>query len=258
MYDTLWIGCSHSAGLYDHKNSVIDVDNGIANRIANHYGQKWKILTYPGEGNFTFMEAIKVLDDREMLGVFKNIIVQQTYEPRLNFYTKDSYTKLLHNTIKWIENKEVNKTFNGTLGIHNKKIFSVIGRELYEAHSDNFIKEKINLIDVSTRISENIDPRDPKQEFYAEWSKSALDYVKMVSEKNNCNFYTFKWFGSYNTQPKTYPKKGLFLGEQDMFSLIREAGLASELSKPGSHPTEKILEFALEKLVSELEEIGYK
>ena len=205
-------------------------------------------------------DSPEVLSDRDMIKQFRNVIVQQTYEPRLNFYTNDAYKKQLYSVVKHVQydGPEINKTLNASNGIHDKKVFSIIGRELYDAHADNFIKEKINLIDVSTKISEEVDPRNPELEFYAEWSKAALDYIKLVSENNGCNFYTFKWFGSYNTQPKTYPKKGLFTGEEDMFTLIREAGLASELSKPGSHPTEKILEFALEKLVSELEEIGYK
>lgn len=260
MYDTLWIGCSHSAGMYNHANDIIDVNKGIANRIAEHYNQSWKILSFPGEGNFTFMEAVKVLNDRDMIKQFRNVIVQQTYEPRLNFYTNDAYKKQLDSVVIHIQydGPEINKTLNAANGIHDKKVFSIIGRELYDAHADNFINEKINFVDVSAKISGEIDPRNPELEFYAEWSKAALDYIKLVSENNGCNFYTFKWFGSYNTQPKTYPKKGLFTGEEDMFTLIREAGLVSELSKPGSHPTEKILEFAFDKLISELEEIGYK
>ena len=260
MYDTLWIGCSHSAGLYDHSNNVIDNNRGIANRIAKHYDQKWKILTFPGEGNFAFMEAVKVLNDRDMIKQFRNVIVQQTYEPRLNFFTNDSYKEQLSRVVKYIQydGPNINRTLNASLGMHDKKVFSIIGRELYESHADNFINEKINFIDVSSKISEEIDPRNPKLEFYAEWSKAALDYIKLVSENNGCNFYTFKWFGSYNTQPKTYPKKGLFIGEEDIFTLVNDSGLYNELSKPGSHPTEKILRFAFDKLISELEQIGYK
>ena len=134
------------------------------------------------------------------------------------------------------------------LTIKTDLLENLIGNEL----------KKINFIDVSSKIAEEIDPRNPKLEFYAEWSKAALDYIKLVSENNGCNFYTFKWFGSYNTQPKTYPKKGLFIGEEDIFTLVNDSGLYNELSKPGSHPTEKILRFAFDKLISELEQIGYK
>ena len=75
MYDTLWIGCSHSAGLYDINNNIINSNAGIANRLAWGFDQKWKIITFPGEGSHTFMEAIKVLDDAGHLSKFRNIIV---------------------------------------------------------------------------------------------------------------------------------------------------------------------------------------
>ena len=63
MYDTLWIGCSHSAGLYNNKNVIISPDNGIASRLAASLQEKWKILAIRGEGMHTYMECIKVLDN---------------------------------------------------------------------------------------------------------------------------------------------------------------------------------------------------
>lgn len=260
MYDALWIGCSHSAGLYDIKNNIINSDNGIANRLAKLYRQDWKILSYPGEGNFTFMQIMRLLDENDLLKNFRNVFIQQTYEPRLNIYKQDAYNKMFHNTLKFMKkhNNVRNQTLNGTLMMHNERVFSAIARETYEAHSHRFNKEQNNFIDVCETIADSVDPRDPNQEYYAEWSKVGLDYMRMLSEKNGCNFYTFKWFGSYNTQPKTYPKKGLFKGEQDMFSIIREFNMQNYLSVPGSHPTEEILQFASKILFNELKEIGYK
>ena len=257
MYDTLWIGCSHSAGLYDINNNIVEPNAGIANRLAWGFNQKWKIVTFPGDGNHTFMEAVKLLDDTGHLSKFRNIIVQQTYEPRLNFYSHSAYSKVFDGLVSYIEDQDNLGTFNASMKNLNDKVFSILGREFYEIHEKNFINEKINFIDVAARIADEIDPRDPKLEHYAIWTKAALDYIKLVARKNDCNFYTFSWTGSYSTQPKDYPKKGLFKGEQNMFDLIREENLGSELSKPGSHPTEKILNFAFKQLTKELYEIGY-
>lgn len=258
MYDTLWIGCSHSAGLYNMKNTIINSNAGIANRIANHYRQRWKIISFPGDGNFKFMEAIKILDDRRLLSNFRNIIIQQTYEPRLNFYTKETYKDSLSKVVDWVENEKVNETLNAALVTHEHDVFSLWARSFYESHEHNFTKEKEKFVNVAEHISNNIDPRNPQEEFYAEWSKAALDYIKMKAEQNKCNFYTFKWIGSYSTQPKTHPLKGLFKGEEDVFSQIKRVGLQDELSEPGKHPTEKILQFATKILISELDTIGYR
>ena len=107
MYDTLWIGCSHSAGLYNNKNVIISPDNGIANRLAASLQEKWKILAIRGEGMHTYMECIKVLDNNGYLNKFKNIIVQQTSEPRLNFYTSKGYQHMFDNILRYIENDDL-------------------------------------------------------------------------------------------------------------------------------------------------------
>lgn len=258
MYDTLWIGCSHSAGLYDINNNILSSDKGIANRLAEAYNQKWKILSFPGEGNHIFMEAMKVISDAGYLKNFRNVIVQQTYEPRLNFYNIEEHQKIFYRVKRHMEeDSQTNRTLNATLNMHDKKVFSIIGREFYESHEKNFVNEKINFVDVASRISEEIDPRDPELEYYGIWTQAALDYIKLISEKHNCKFYTFRWFGSYITQPKTHPKKGLITGEENMLDLIRRENLQDYLTKPGSHPTEKIIDFAFKVLVKELDEVRY-
>ena len=65
-YDTLWIGCSFSAGVYNKDNEILDKHQGIPNRLAQELSQKWKILTFPANGVHMFMQAIKVLDDKNL------------------------------------------------------------------------------------------------------------------------------------------------------------------------------------------------
>jgi hypothetical protein len=205
------------------------------------------------------MEIVKTLDDLDELKNFKNIIVQQTYEPRLNFYEQAAHQDRMTAVIDFIQsdNHEKNDVLNAAICGHDKKVFSLIARELFTQHGWKFTKENINFIDVIRHIVDNIDPRNSSLPHGSIWTKAAIDYIELVSEKNGCNFYTFKWVGSYCTQSDS-GVTGLFKGNQDLLQLIKEANLQSELTKLGSHPTEKIIQFALDILVRELDEIGYK
>ena len=257
MYDTLWIGCSHSAGLYNNKNVIISPDNGIANRLAASLQEKWKILAIRGEGIHTYMECIKVLDNNGHLNKFKNIIVQQTSEPRLNFYTSKGYQHMFDNILRYIENDDINKTCDPTK-LNGNKVFSINANEFHEYQHHHFDKEKINFIDLATEIAESVDPRDDKQKYYAVWTQAALDYIKLISEKNGCKFYTFKWVSSNCNRPATNNTPGLFNENLDIIQMIYKIGLKKYLTNPGLHPTEKILEFAHVALLKELSKVGYK
>ena len=258
-YDTLWIGCSFSAGVYNKDNEILDKHQGIANRLAQDLSQKWKILTFPANGVHMFMQVIKVLDDKNLLPKFRNIIVQQTYEPRLEFLDHKSYQKIFIDVLDYIQNESFNETFSTNDQISQRR-FSIIARQFVEMHEKRFKQDKLEFANLAEEIAECVDPRQKDIDHYCVWADAALDYIKLVAGKNGCNFYTFKWATSYFNDPKVMLQtpRGLFRGLTDMQKLIKENYLNSYLTSPGDHPTKKIIEFALQVLKRELIVMGYE
>lgn len=258
-YDTLWIGCSFSAGVYNKDNEILDKHQGIPNRLAQELSQKWKILTFPANGVHMFMQAIKVLDDKNLLSKFRNIIVQQTYEPRLEFLEHKAYQKIFIDVLDYIQNESFNQTFSTNDQIGQRR-FSIIARQFIEMHIKRFKQDKLEFANLADEIAECVDPRHKDIDHYCVWADAALDYIKLVAGKNGCNFYTFKWATTYFNAPKVFMQvpKGLFRGLTDMQNIIHENNLDSYLSSPGDHPTQKIVDFASQVLKKELLELGYK
>lgn len=256
MYDTLWIGCSHSTGVYELNNELdTSRNNGIPQKIKRHYNQKWKIISCPGEGIFKYAQVIKTLEKHNMLCKFRNIIVQKTFEPRLTI-TEDE-TGQLRDVLDYIESDSQN-----TLSLYRGHLFPMTPLGIYELLKDRQLPKKADkvILDWTTELYSKIDPREHNTFMPSPWVEVCSDYIKDVAKRNKLNYYEFHWIrGFREILPVDADKPhDIINGDRDIVDWLTEQNLKQFLSTPGSHPTVKIVSAVSRMLIKELQKNGYE
>ena len=80
---TLWIGCSHSAGVYDKYDNRVS-HFGIPYLVSQNFdSENWKMIAAPGNGLIEYSCILTYLDNNNLLDKFNTLILQLTSEPRL-------------------------------------------------------------------------------------------------------------------------------------------------------------------------------
>lgn len=249
MFDTLYIGCSHSTGVYDLKNNIIDTEHSIATVIADKLNLKMKSFSMPGCGNFQYLLLLEYLLQHDKLSNIKNIIIQKTYEPRLHFHENEK--EFFKPALEYMDNDN-----EYTLSLFEPSIWSTY--------------EHMN-VDVITGFQKtSVGKNDALS--YLEWLHTCLDRQRYIGQKegrieadnlyadmcfraieNLCkvsdiNLYPFAWNTSYRDTRyirKTNPK---FMGvHNSVMDYLKdkygEENLhANYLSNPGWHPTRDIVD----------------
>lgn len=264
MYDTLWLGCSHSSGSYcKTTGELIDINHSIPTVLASKFKQNWKSVSFPGDGVMKYAETIKLLDDHNLLSNARNIIIQRTYEPRMTFFNDSDciYNRILEyvndpNRFETIipERPPADRTF------------SLFAHQNYDMYHSSFSGKEIELIDMFERISYSMDPREQtfdKLKHPSIWVDVQYDYIRYTAEKNGCNLYMFDYVGSFRNQSNRWKQNKPFVhklidGDQDFVFhyLVEQQRL--ELLASSQHPTREAVDLLADILYKELNNAGYK
>jgi hypothetical protein len=87
MKKVLILGCSHSAGAYNHNTELADQTTGWSALIANNFlNYEVRCFTHPGGGIMNYMWTLGHIINKFGKDYFDKIIIQITQEPRLTIY----------------------------------------------------------------------------------------------------------------------------------------------------------------------------
>ena len=262
MYDTLWLGCSHSSGSYcKTTGELIDRNHSIPTVLASKFEQYWKSISFPGDGVMRYAETIKLLDDLGYLSEFRNVIIQRTYEPRMTFY-KDSdciYERIAEYTQDPIRFETITPTQSPA-----ERTFSLFANQNYDAYVDKFTGKELELADMWYDIATSVDPReqtDSTMQYPSLWVDVMYDYIRNTVAKNNCNYYYFDYVGSYRnhiTRLGKAFKDTLINGDRDFMHYYIDTPGKTDLLATAQHPTHGAVDYLVDILYGELNNAGYK
>lgn len=270
MYDTLWIGCSHSTDVYTDDNKIVsDVNNsaisikpyynyfrndGIPIRTRNFFkDQKWKILSFPGEGVFKYAQAINVLDKHGLLKKFRNIIIQKTYEPRLCITDDDN--DVYRELVDYI-NSDIEYTFSGWRG----HTLPMNAYGMYESMVSSGLPKNSYLwaTEYTLNLHSKIDSKDWDEFMPSPWVDVSYEYIKHTAKKNKLNYYEFNWIRPFRDKISEHKPTKIINGDLDITEWLRDNDYEKLLSTPGSHPTLPVAMHISKLLAKELKDAGYK
>lgn len=200
---TLWIGCSHSAGIYNRSDSM-ETDRGLPFAVGINYGlSNWKAISAPGQGMLEFNSILEYLDSNDLLD-FDNLILQLTNEPRLLAFGHHGET-LKHSLLeKYItSDNDDRKKFiyryddDYTHPKHFDVAFNRHPVSLYGLYRDTFPNDSkcrdalLNMCEkLSYSLGKNIGPL----------VKICFKNIVEICERRNINLYTFNWHGISTNQ----------------------------------------------------------
>ena len=217
---TLWLGCSHSAGIYDSDNNLID-SNGIPVRVLDNLNvTERKIITTPGNGLLAFSRIIDYLEKRKKLNDISNIILQLTDEPRMLSFSNE-VDKIIFQELKrymtfsreYFEEEIFHyhsvyrKTNFKNRHSHIEKyepLFSHHSLSLYEMYKEKFrtSNQKKMLLDITENIQEGATTQ------LKHVSHMSSNNIIRITKKHNINLYTFLYrkntFDYENNELKKY------------------------------------------------------
>ena len=256
MYDTLWIGCSHSTGIYELDNKLDTCrKSGIPQKIKKRFSQNWKIISCPGEGIFKYAQVIKTLEKHNMLSKFRNIIVQKTFEPRLTITADD--TGQFCDVLDYMKSDS-----QETLSLYREHLFHMSPLGTYEMLKERQLPKNADkvILDWTTELYSKIDPREYNTFMPSPWVDVCNDYIKDAAKRNKLNYYEFSWIRGFRELLPVDADKphDIINGDRDIVDWLTEQKLKQYLSTPGSHPTEKVVNEVSRMLVKELRKNGYK
>ena len=264
MYDTLWLGCSHSSGSYcKDTGELIDQSHSIPSVLATKLNQRWKSISFPGDGVMKYAEAVKLLDENKLLSNFRNIIIQRTYEPRMTFFNDSDY--IYDRILEYVNDPN---RFETIISVRppTERTFSLFAHQNYDQYHSKFAGKEIVLIDMFENISHSVDPRESTTEttqYPSLWVDVHYDYIKYTADKNNCKLYMFDYVGSFRNQNRRWKinkpfKRTLINGDQDfVFHHLTEQNRLDLLAS-AQHPTHGAVDLLVDILYKELNDEEYK
>lgn len=216
---TLWLGCSHSAGVYDRHNNLIN-DNGIPVRVLDNLNiEECKIVTTPGNGLYAYSRIIDYLSKQQKLTDVSNIILQLTDEPRLLSCSRNMdylILKQLNRYMTFSDDIIEERVFHyhssyRTHSFEDGPLFSHHAGSLYQMyeHLFNTTKQKKLLLDISESIQEGITAQ------LEHISYMASDNIIKLVKKHNIDLYTFLY---RNNDYSNFNYENTELSEYDIFS----------------------------------------
>lgn len=265
MSKTLMIGCSHLTGSYSLDNKILDRDvnyGTIARDILND--KDWKIISCPGEGLIAFSSIIETLHQQNLLQQFDNLILQQTYEPRLNIQINQN--KVMQNIIEYVSNDDPKPHL-----VVNDWLVSMHPSTQFEKHKSRFAQCELEFLEYCHYIGDNFDRTDDivkhvesTAEPYVPYFKNmevdtSFRYIQMLMANLNINLYTFRWWSSW--RDTDYIKSVPNIMDEPVGNKLRDhfgADIVNQLSSPGSHPSLAAIEYIGAELAQSLENHGFR
>lgn len=250
---TLYLGCSHSAGIWNEDEEVIDPINSVPYLTSKMFDQSWKSISVPGHGAMTFASIIEHLIQHKKF-TFDNLIVQQTFEPRISLVNE----KLLFHMINtYLDNDE-----DTTLKLQIQSYWSSFPRTEFEAKEHLFTKEKAEFLTYIERIAIefNKGPRIGQRPDHI-WIDMCYRYIQQMCIEHNVNFYSFAWDVSYRDTKFIDTTRNI---KFQSFNSVREwlehflIDYKLLLTKAGQHPKKEAVYMISKQLGNALAEAGYK
>lgn len=263
---TLYLGCSHSLGTYDLEDKLVDHINSIPYVTSKKFNQKWKSISLPGHGIFSFAMVIEHLI-QESLFDFDNVIIQQTHEPRLQLVEQHKFFLPIIQYI--ISDKDTTHTPGvkpywwsfpiNMIEQYQNEFTTAEGKLDYLNYIEDFDK-KFNVSKYNPTVPSAI------------WIDMAYKYIQDQCAKFNTNLYSFTWSESHRDSlyikttrnisfdgmcvkdwienlQGVYVPDGLLLHVTDQTKL---------LSNVGNHPLADTVKLIAMQLSKELTSKGYK
>ena len=268
---TLWIGCSHSSGIFDSndKRQYLPAPKnniplpGLPSEISYEYNNwnNWKIISAPGQGIIEFSSIMTYLHYSDLLD-FDNVIIQNTNEPRIvsfDYKSENQKFKYLKEYIEQDNNERLwpyyrydsdythQEDFKMTFNMHPVSLFS---------RYQNYFKDintKTTFLEIAEEISSSV-----KHSTFG-YLQMAYDNILEITRKRNINFYTFCWeniqssYGNYYSED--YKQYDIFNGHGlcEIISNFRE-----NCHIESRHPNKKAIELAVPAIIDALKQKGFE
>jgi len=265
MSKTLMIGCSHLSGSYSSDNRLLDIDvnyGTIARDILND--KDWKIISCPGEGIIAFSSIIETLYQQNLLQQFDNVILQQTYEPRLNIQINQN--QIMQDIIEYVSSDDSLPHL-----ARNDWLVSMHPSTQFEKHKSRFPKHELEFLEYCHYIGDNFDKtsdvvkhvQSTAQPYRSYFKNMEVDvsfrYIEMLLANLNINLYTFRWWNCW--RDTDYIKSVTSIIDDTMGNKLRDhfgADLVNQLSNPGAHLSLTGIKYAGAELAAALENHGFR
>jgi len=246
-FDTLYIGCSHATGSYDKDDNIINRIESIPYRTSKIMNQKWKSIALSGHGIFAYATVIEYLMQSKLLN-FKNIIVQQTYEPRLNHIEEEKLHKMIY---EYMANDQ-----DTTLHAYVQPYWWCYITSQLKLYNDQFTTSQSKLdylkhlqhFDAKFNQAKNIGPVPDNL-----WVDMSYRYIQLICEIKGINLYSFAWSTSHRDTEYIQSTRNVHFGKQ--LSVLDWLGDKRNqvLSDAGKHPTYDAVQIISQELADQLQ-----
>ena len=262
--NTLWIGCSHSAGIYDEDDNQVN-KIGLPVRVSRGISvwEHWKIIAMPGFGMLEYLLVLTYLDNNDLLN-FDNLIIQLTHEPRITTLEPEGEKlkyQYLHRYILENNNKRFSPVFeygsDYSMPRAYQAAFNKNAVSLYELYSDNFSdKDKTALLDMAENICDSVIPNiSPLVEI-------AFKNIIEIAKRRKIKLYTFTWAHSQQCTYQLiknidYKKYDIFDGK-GIYEMFAPSIIKRMYHPRTQHPTDTGAEIGSQKIIEALKLKGFK
>lgn len=250
---TLWIGCSHSAGIYSDTDERIS-KFGIPYLVSKEFdSNNWKMIAAPGHGIIEYSCILSHLDNNNLLDNFSNIILQLTQEPRLLSYTPTTERIKYKTLTQYITNNNERECpvymydLDETHPYRFDLEFNTHPVNLYNAYKDQFTNKE-QLLDMTERVTGSV------QQSLTHHVSIHFNNILSIVSRRNLKLHTFNFSESNGVtkflRNKDYKKYDILDGR----SIVELApSPRNEYFVHGaSHPKEKGVMFTTQQIVNAL------
>lgn len=260
---TLWLGCSHSGGVYNVKDTPQRGLPSLPYRVSEKLGeqQDWKMLSFPAQGILRYNQILTSLEEYDKLNEFDNVILQLTMEPRLvTWYNNIENNFIRHDVIPFIDD-DTRTYFN---------FRDMIDHNYYSAPDSEF-RFMTNAYSLFHLFRDRFSKGEPRKTFLDIADEMVLSTGAFINcssliptifdtmlerlEKHNLNIYTF-YYTTNHTNSRVNEKYDIFNG--DMLFNPKDYTPNVDYVRDTFHPMMPIMDRLSDKLVHALKNNGYR
>ena len=246
-FDTLYIGCSHATGTYDKNDNIINRIESIPYATSKLLNQKWKSIALSGHGIFAYATIIEYLLQCKKL-YYKNIIIQQTFEPRLNFVEEERLHKIIYEYM--LNDKDT------TLHAYVQPYWWCFITSQQKLHDEQFKTSQSKLdylrhlqdFDAKFNKTRDVGPGPDNL-----WIDMSYRYIELLCKIKGINLYSFAWATSFRDTEYIKSTRNVKLGGKP--SIIDWLGDKKDkvLTNGGKHPMKEAVQIVSEELANQLQ-----
>jgi hypothetical protein len=245
-FDTLYIGCSHATGTYDKDDNIINRIESIPYRTSKILDQKWKSIALSGHGIFAYATIIEYLIQSKQL-YFKNIIIQQTFEPRLNHVEEEKLHKVIYEYM--LNDKDT------TLHAYIQPYWWCFITSQQKLYDEQFKTSQSKLdylrhlqhFDAKFNKTRDIGPGPDNL-----WIDMSYRYIESICKLKGINLYSFAWATSFRDTEYIKNTRNIRFGDEP--SVMDWLGDKKDevLTNSGKHPTKDAVQMISKELALQL------